>query len=79
MTLSGWIITTLAAKGYNFGVDVTTLAAVIGAIIGLIISIIDAKYPNTFKIFDNDITPVEIDTEQVLNPEYETGDVDDGC
>ena len=79
MTISGWILTTLTAQGYNLGVDAVTLASVIGAVIGLGFSIIDARYPNTFKCFDNAVTPLETE-ETVLNPEYETGaDDNDSC
>ena len=70
MTLSGWIITSLAAQGYNLGVDAVTLASVIGAVIGLILSYIDAKYPNSFAWLGN--APIPIETEEtVLNDEYE--------
>ena len=70
MTLAGWIITALAAQGYNLGVDAVTLASVIGAVIGLILSYIDAKYPNSFKWLGN--APIPIETEEtVLNDEYE--------
>jgi len=77
MTIAGWIISTLAAQGYNLGVDAVTLASVIGAFIGLALAYIDAKYPNTLAIFDNAVSPV-IDTEEtVLNDEYEVGVEDD--
>ena len=77
MTLAGWIITTITAQGYNLGVDAVTLASVIGAVIGLLLSYIDAKYPNSFSWLGN--APVPIDsTEPVLNDEYECED-NDGC
>jgi uncharacterized membrane protein YeaQ/YmgE (transglycosylase-associated protein family) len=79
MTIAGWIISTLAAQGYNLGVDAVTLASVIGAIIGLALAYIDAKYPNTLSFFDNVPIPVEVDAEEpVLNDEYEC-DNDDSC
>ena len=53
MTIAGWIIATLAAHGYNLGVDAATLASVIGAIIGLILAYIDARFPNTFGFLGN--------------------------
>jgi len=74
MTFAGWIITALAAAGYNFGVDAATLASVIGAIIGLLLAYIDAKYPNSFKFLGNDEedAPALVDSiEPVLNDEYE--------
>ena len=77
MTLAGWIITALAAQGYNLGVDAVTLASVIGAVIGLLLSYIDAKYPNSFKWLGNATTPINSE-EPVLNPEYEC-DNDDHC
>ena len=68
MTIAGWIITTLATKGYNLGVDAATLASVIGAFIGLILAYIDAKYPNSFKVLGN----ANIATNgPALNDEYE--------
>jgi hypothetical protein len=77
LTISGWILSTLAAQGYNLGIDATTLASVIGAVIGLLFAYIDAKYPNSFKWLDN--APVPMETEEtVLNDEYEC-DEDDGC
>ena len=76
MTIAGWIITTLAAKGYNLGVDAATLASVIGAFIGLILAYIDAKYPNSFKVLGNATIPIETG-ETVLNDEYEYGDKDE--
>lgn len=75
MTAAGWIIATLTAHGYHLGVDTATLASVIGAIIGLILAYIDAKYPNTLKILGNAPAPIEEDL--VLNGEYETGDEQD--
>ena len=70
MTIAGWIISALAAQGYNLGVDAVTLASVIGAIIGLILSYIDAKYPNSFKWLGN--APVfEMETEEdLINEDY---------
>lgn len=79
MTLAGWIITNLTTQGYNIGIDAITLASFIGAIIGLLLSIIDAKYPNTIKIFNNKENPVTIENDEVLNDEYVTGDAEDGC
>ena len=70
LTIAGWIISTLAAQGYNLGIDATTLASVIGAVIGLILAYIDAKYPNSFKWLDNASVPIETE-ETVLNDEYE--------
>ena len=72
LTIAGWIISTLAAQGYNLGIDATTLASVIGAVIGLILAYIDAKYPNSFKWLDNAPTPIIETEETVLNDEYES-------
>ena len=83
MTLAGWIISAIASQGYNLGVDATTLASVIGAVIGLMLAYIDAKYPNTFKFLGNDdAVPAEPVIEDVLNDEYTTefgDDADGGC
>ena len=72
MTLAGWIISAIASQGYNLGVDATTLASVIGAIIGLILAYIDAKYPNTFGFLGNNKTTLIESEEPVLNDEYES-------
>lgn len=73
MTLAGWIIAGLTAHNLNLGIDAVTLANVIGALIGLILSYIDARYPNTFGWLDNQIDNTVIDTEEpVLNDEYES-------
>lgn len=76
MTIAGWIISALAAQGYNLGVDAATLASVIGAFIGLIIAYIDAKYPNSFRFLGNAQLPID-STEPVLNDEYMYGEDDD--
>ena len=80
LTIAGWTLSTLAAKGYDLGIDVTTLASVIGAFIGLIIAYIDAKYPNTFRWLNNAEPETLPDDEPlILNEEYEFGDDKDGC
>ena len=76
LTMAGWIISTLAAQGYELGIDATTLASVIGAIIGLCLAYIDAKYPNSFGWLGNAQLPVD-PSEPVLNDEYECDN--DGC
>ena len=76
MLIAGWFIGLLAAYGLNLGVDVSTLAKVIGAFIFLIIGYIDAKNPNTLKWLGNAPVPVASE-ETVLNDEYVTGDEDD--
>ena len=73
MTLSGWIISAITAQGYHLSVDAETLASVIGALIGLLLAYIDAKYPNSFKFLGN-AKPVIDSTEPVLNDEYESDD-----
>lgn len=73
MTAAGWIIAGLTAHNLDLGIDAVTLANVIGAIIGLVLSYIDARYPNTFGWLDNQIDNTVIDTEEpVLNDEYES-------
>ena len=53
MTIAGWIISILASKGLNLGVDASVLGEVIGAFIGLAIGYIDAKNPNSFSWLGN--------------------------
>ena len=53
LTLAGYILAGLAAQGYDLGIDINILASLIGAIIGLCISYIDAKYPNSFDWLGN--------------------------
>ena len=53
MTFAGYIVGTLAAHNMNLNIDATMLAEVIGAFLFLIISYLDAKYPNTFKFLNN--------------------------
>lgn len=69
MTLAGYLISTLAAHGLNLTVDITILSQIIGAFIFLFLGYIDAKYPNTFRFLDNNITT---ETEDVAGEE-------DGC
>ena len=77
LTIAGWILSTLAAKGYNLGIDATTLASVIGGFIGLVFAYIDAKYPNSFGWLGNANIDKEViisdcfDNDAPLNDEYE--------
>ena len=65
---------------FGYSVDQAQLATVLMSVITLIIAIWSSKNPNTLKCFGNDIRPpYDIDTEPVLNDEYECGDGDDGC
>ena len=76
--IAGWVIALAASKGLQLNVDVTTLAEVIGAVIGLIYGYIDAKYPNTLSWLGNG--KLTINTEEpVLNDEYICAGDDDGC
>ena len=75
-TIAGWILALAAANGLNLSVDVTTLAEVIGAVIGLGFGYLDAKYPNTFGFLGNSKPTVDA-AEPVLNDEYECDQ--DGC
>ena len=70
MTIAGYLLGALAAKGLNLPIDATTLSQLIGTILFFIIAYIDAKFPNTFGY------PTE---ETVLNEEYETEVEEDGC
>jgi len=66
---AGWIIGTAAAKGFDLGVDAQTLAEVIGVLLGLAYSYLDAKYPNTFNFLgnNNDDAP-GITTDEQIQP-----------
>jgi len=83
MWLAGWFIGTLAAYGLKLPVDAATLARIIGSVIFLGISYIDAKYPNTFNFLGNSKT-VDMGTvlgyppeETVMNDDYENKEVED--
>ena len=88
ISFAGWIISLAASKGLDLGVDAQTLAQILGVILGLAYSYIDAKYPNTFDWLGNG-NLVDMGTilgypseEVVLNDEYTTnpeGVEDDGC
>lgn len=85
MTIAGYLLGALAAKGLNLPIDATTLSQLIGTILFFIIAYIDAKFPNTFEFLGNNKT-VDMNTilgypteETVLNEEYETEVGDDGC
>ncbi len=42
------------------------------ALVGLIIAIVDAYYPNTFKVFKNNVPEPVVETEEdLVNDEYE--------
>lgn len=69
MTIAGWFIGILASHGLELGVDTTTLSQVIGAIILLILGLIDAKYPNTLNIFDNNDPSIESENEYTMDVE----------
>ena len=77
ITFAGWIISLAAAKGLNLPVDAATLAQIIGFILGLAYSYLDAKYPNTFSWLGNAMNKTIPDDETILNDEY-TLPVDDG-
>lgn len=80
MTLAGWLLGTLAAKGLNLPIDTTTLSQIISTIIFFILAYIDAKYPNTFNFLGNANMETILEYpggEVVLNEEYETEVEDD--
>ena len=77
IAFAGWIISLAASKGLDLGVDAQTLAQILGVILGLAYSYIDAKYPNTFKFLGNSTETIEVE-ELVLNSEYECDD-DEYC
>ena len=69
MTIAGWLIGLIAAQGLDLGIDTTTLAQVITAIIFLALGYLDAKYPNNFKFLHDD--QEEEYPEVPLNEDYE--------
>lgn len=50
------------------GTDENTAIALLTAIAGLLFSLVDAKYPNTFAVFDN--KPIIATESEILNDEY---------
>ena len=87
MTIAGYLIGALAAKGLNLPISTEALAQLIGTILFFILAYIDAKYPNTFEWLGNS-NIVDMGTilgypseEVVLNDEYVTEPMegDDGC
>lgn len=51
--IATWLLTLLASKGLNLGIDAQTLAEILGVIIGFAYAYLDAKYPHTMKTFGN--------------------------
>ena len=76
MWIAGWFIGLLISQGLNLPISEAQLSEVISAIIFIILGYIDAKYPNTLKLFGNEPTPLETE-EKVLNDKYECDE--DGC
>ena len=81
IAFAGWIISLTASKGLNLPVDAATLAQILGFILGLAYSYLDAKYPNTFSWLGNAMNKTINDDETILNPEYtlpDDGGYEDG-
>ncbi len=64
------IMTIAPTIAVYLGVDQNIITTFLTALLALLLALLDAKYPNTFKYFDND-KPVLETEEPVLNPEYE--------
>lgn len=62
------IMTVAPAIAVYIGTDEQSVTAFLTAILTFILAVIDARYPNTMKVFDN--KPETINDEEVLNPEY---------
>ena len=62
------IMTVAPAIAVYLGTSQETVIAFLTAVLTFILAVIDARYPNTMKVFDN--KPETINDEEVLNPEY---------
>ena len=65
------IMTIAPTIAVYLGVDQNIITTFLTALLALLLALLDAKYPNTFKYFDNDNNPIIETEETVLNPEYE--------
>ena len=65
------IMTIAPTLAVYLGVDQNIITTFLTALLALLLALLDAKYPNTFKYFDNDHKPVIETEELVLNEEYE--------
>ena len=68
------IMTIAPSIAVYLGTDEQTITAFLTAVFAFILAVTDARYPNTFKIFDNAQTVPE--ETGVLNDEYITEDDD---
>ena len=68
MAISGFLIASAAAKGYNFPVSETELTEILFTIATLVLAYFDAKHPNSFAFLDNQTT-CDCDTECLCNCE----------
>lgn len=59
LMFAGWIMSISVAHGLDLGVSTTDLAEAIGVLIGLGLSYVDAKYPNS--LIANDVVGDEDD------------------
>ena len=65
------IMTVAPAIAVYIGTDEQSVVAFLTAILTFALAVIDARYPNTMKVFDNqkDI-PCDDEDDEILNPEY---------
>ena len=65
------IMTVAPAIAVYLGTSQETVIAFLTAILTFALAVIDARYPNTMKVFDNQTTiPCDDEDDEILNPEY---------
>ena len=78
ITFAGWILSLTASKGLNLPVDAVTLTQILGVILGIAYSYLDAKYPNSFDWLGNAMNKTIDADETILNDEYTLPNNDGG-
>lgn len=60
-TVLKFIVLIVAPYLAVYGIDQSTLYSVLSALLGLILAIVDARYPNTLALFGNCVDDVDSD------------------
>lgn len=60
-TVLKFIVLIVAPYVAVYGIDQSTLYGVLSALLGLILAIVDARYPNTLALFGNGVDDVDSD------------------
>ena len=63
------IMTVAPAIAVYLGTSQETVIAFLTAILTFALAVIDARYPNTLRLFDNQ-KDIPCDDDEILNPEY---------